>query len=191
MGPQQAVRYVDGLIIFYSKFYIPIPSFALAMYSCVDFLPWIIAQRWCESTSSTWFFPSQKSFFQRSFQLLKLSPLFLLFSLCPALCYRISQTASGFVLWQRCSACIRCLSSFHPWAQPGLPPVFCPNTSCHSSSMTAAFFHVSFHFWLHSVLVIQPVWEHLPFLWSLCAPGKCPYLPLLRGISIHGLCFAA
>lgn len=174
MGPQQAVRYLDGLIIFYGKFYIPIPSFALVKYSCVGFLPWIMARRFCESGSSTWFFPSQKAFTQRSFWLLKLSPWFLLFSLCPALCYRVSQTASGFVLWQCRSACICHLSSFHQWIQPVLPPVFCPNMPCHSSLMTAAFFHVSFYFCLHSVLVIQPVWEHLPFLWSLCVPGKCP-----------------
>lgn len=37
MGPQEAVRRLDGLIIFYGKFYIPIPSFALAIYSCVGF----------------------------------------------------------------------------------------------------------------------------------------------------------
>lgn len=136
------------------------------------------------------FFPSQKAFFSKVILIAKafsfISPL----CLCPALCYRVSQTASGFVPWQHRSACIHRLSSFHPRIQPVLPPVFCPSMSCHSSLMTAAFFNVSFYFWLHSVLVIKPIWEHLPFLWSLCVPRKCPYLPLC-GISSHVLYFAA
>lgn len=191
MGPQQAVRYLDGLIIFYGKFYIPIPSFALVKYSCVGFLPWIMARRLCESGSSTWFFPSQKAFFQRSFWLLKLSPWFLLFSLCPALCYRVSQTASGFVLWQCRSACICHLSSFHQWIQPVLPPVFCPNMPCHSSLMTAAFF-----MFLFTSASIQCLWSSqsestCPFFDPFVFPGSVLYLPLLRGISIHVLRFAA
>lgn len=51
--------------------------------------------------------PSQKAFFQRPFRSPKLSPLFLLFSLCPDTCYQVSQTAlySGSVAPHVAAAC--------------------------------------------------------------------------------------
>lgn len=144
MGPQQAVRCLDGLIIFYGKFYIPIPSFALAMFSCVGFQPWIMVWRWCETASSTWFFPSQKVFFFFSKSHFNCYSFLLYLSfLASSLLYAVEFPR---LLLALCSACICCLSSFHQWIQPVLPPEFCPNMSCHSSLMTATFFHVSFYF---------------------------------------------
>lgn len=139
------------------------------MYSCVGLLP----RLWYGDDVSPHlpldFFPSQKAFFQRPFR--SLDPLFLLFSLHPDIYYQVSRTALAFYSGSVAPHVCR-LSSFHQWIQPVLPPVFCPNTSCHSSIMTAAFFHVSFYFWLHSVLWSNQCESTCPFFDPSVFPGS-------------------
>lgn len=84
---------LDRLIIFYSRFYIPSQSFACVVYSCVGLLPGLWYRDDVSPRLPLDFFLSRKAFFQRPFGSLKLSPLFLLFSLCPDICYQVSQTA--------------------------------------------------------------------------------------------------
>lgn len=135
----------------------------------------IMVQRWRESTSSTWFFflPSQRAFFQRLFDFQTLYFSFW----ASALIYAIRFPR---LLWL-CTWTV----SLHVY--PPSVTFSSVNPACASSSVLSQhvlsflhndssffFFHISVYFWLHSVLVIQPAWKHLPFHWSQCVSWKCP-----------------